>query len=156
MKRIVLWISGCLAVVAVAGFFVLRSEGLFASQTVYQTDAGAIGGYDPVAYFEEGRAVSGSADFSLDWNGATWRFSSARHKALFAAEPERYAPQFGGYCAWAVSQGYTAKTDPEAFSIVDGRLYLNYDQDVRSEWDQDRASLIQAGQGNWPEVLIGQ
>ena len=86
----------------------------------------AIDGTDPVAYFTDGRPAQGSSDFEHEWMGATWRFVSAAHRDLFAADPAKYAPQYGGYCAWAVSQGYTAKIDPAAWKIVDGKLYLNY------------------------------
>ena len=102
----------------------------------------AIEGADPVAYFTEGKAVEGSDDFAHEWMGATWRFVSAANRDRFAAEPDRYAPQYGGYCAWAVSQGYTAKIDPEAWTIVDGRLYLNYSKEVRTQWSADIHSRV--------------
>jgi len=113
----------------------------------------AIDGADPVAYFEEGRHVEGRSDFEAEWQGATWRFASAAHRDLFRAEPEKYAPQYGGYCAWAVSQGYTAPIDPEAFTIVEGKLYLNYDEDIQAKWQKDRAAWIEAADENWPGVL---
>jgi YHS domain-containing protein len=112
----------------------------------------AISGYDPVAY-GDGTPTRGAARFTYSWNGATWRFATAANRDRFAAEPERYAPQFGGYCAWAVSRGYTADVDPEAFSIVDGRLYLNYSKRVRRMWEQDIAGNIAKGRANWPAVL---
>ena len=113
----------------------------------------AIAGYDPVAYFADGRPVEGSSDHSLDWNGATWRFASAENKALFETDPAAYAPQFGGYCAWAVSQGYTASVDPQAWDIVDGKLYLNYSLSVQERWRQDRDANIVKAENNWPSVL---
>lgn len=113
----------------------------------------AIRGYDPVAYFTEGQPVEGSSDHELEWRGAAWRFASAANKAAFAAAPESYAPQFGGYCAWAVSQGYTASVVPEAWDIVEGKLYLNYSINVQSQWRQDRAGNIARGERNWPGVL---
>src|SRR5512134_1991711 len=80
---------------------------------IYKYSGGlALKGYDPVAYFNDGKAVEGSDQFTHEWNGANWRFASAEHRDAFASEPEKYAPQFGGYCAWAVSHGYTAKGDP--------------------------------------------
>jgi len=125
-----------------------------AKDPVYSSFFGtAIDGTDPVAYFTEGRPVEGSSDFTHDWNGATWRFSSAENRARFAANPEAYAPQYGGYCAWAVSQGYTASTDPEAWKIVDGKLYLNYSKSVQTTWERDIAGNIRAGDANWPGVL---
>jgi YHS domain-containing protein len=113
----------------------------------------AVSGYDPVAYFTEGRPVEGSGDYSYTWNGAVWRFASQANLDAFSANPAKYAPQFGGYCAWAVSQGYTASTDPQAWKIVDGKLYLNYDLDVKKTWEQDVPGNIAKGEGNWPKVL---
>ncbi len=113
----------------------------------------AIRGTDPVAYFLEGRPVAGSREFTVDWQGATWRFSSQENRDAFRAEPERYAPQYGGYCAWAVANGYTASTDPEAWSLVDGKLYLNYSLSVRARWAEDIPGNIQRGDENWPGVL---
>ncbi len=113
----------------------------------------AVSGYDPVAYFQEGRPVEGSDQFTLSWMGATWRFASAANQAAFEADPEAYAPQYGGYCAWAVSQGYTASTDPEAWHIEAGKLYLNYSKSVQSRWAQDIPGNITKGDANWPKVL---
>lgn len=113
----------------------------------------AIRGYDPVAYFTESRPVEGSRDFTFEWNEATWRFASAANRDAFRAEPERYAPQFGGYCAWAVSQGYTAGIDPEAWKIVDGKLYLNYSREVQQRWEQDIPGNIARAQTNWPGLV---
>lgn len=116
----------------------------------------AIDGFDPVAYFTDGRPVEGRKEFAHDWGGATWRFASAGHRDLFAAAPEKYAPQYGGYCAWAVSNNYTADTDPQAWSIVDGRLFLNYSLEVRSKWEQDVPGNIARADRNWPKLLAGE
>ena len=126
-----------------------------AKEPVYQSFLGgtAIDGTDPVAYFTEGKPVEGSSDFTHDWNGATWRFVSAENRDKFAADPAAYAPQYGGYCAWAVAQGYTASTDPEAWSIVEGKLYLNYNKDVQARWEGDVPGNIAKADGNWPTVL---
>lgn len=113
----------------------------------------AIEGYDPVAYFTEGRAVEGSDEFALDWLGATWLFANAEHRDLFAEQPVRYAPQYGGHCALGTAFGEsTANIDPEAWSIVDGKLYLQYSKGGREEWEQDRANRIAAADQNWPEI----
>jgi YHS domain-containing protein len=112
----------------------------------------AIEGTDPVAYFDEGEPVAGSSDFEHDWMGATWRFASAENRDRFAAEPQTYAPQYGGYCAWAVSQGYTAKIDPAAWKIVDGKLYLNYSKDVQTQWAGDVPGNIAKADANWPKI----
>jgi YHS domain-containing protein len=113
----------------------------------------ALKGYDAVAYFTEGKAVQGQAQFTFTWNGSVWRFASAEHRDLFMAMPEKYAPQFGGYCAWAVSQGYTADGDPEAWRMVDGKLYVNYSKRVQKRWEKDIRSNIAKGNANWPGVL---
>ena len=113
----------------------------------------AISGADPVAYFKEVKAIIGDSDYSYKWNGANWRFKSAENRDAFAKNPSAYAPQFGGYCAYAVSRGYTASIDPEAWSIVDGKLYLNYSESVRNLWSKDVPGNIAKGEANWPAVL---
>ena len=116
----------------------------------------AVKGFDTVAYFTENAAVEGKKAHSLEWNGATWRFSSAANKTLFEADPEKYAPQYGGYCAWAVSQNQTASIEPEQFTIVDGKLYLNYNQEVKEKWLVDTSANINVGDKNWPGLLAGK
>lgn len=113
----------------------------------------AIRGYDPVAYFTEGKAVKGDKDFTLGWQGADWRFASAGNRDAFSEDPEKYAPQYGGYCAWAVSRNYTAPTDPDAFTLVNGKLYLNYNKRVMRQWLEDRDRNIEQADENWPAVL---
>ena len=113
----------------------------------------AVGGYDAVAYFTEKKPVRGSKDITAKHAGVTWRFASAANRDAFVANPGRYAPQYGGYCAWAVSNGYTAKGDPNAWSVVDGKLYLNYNKSVRKKWSRDTAGNIAKGNANWPSVL---
>ena len=113
----------------------------------------AISGYDPVAYFTAGRPTQGVATFKATYQGAEFRFANAANRAAFIANPARFAPQYGGYCAWAVSQGSTAGIDPNMWTIVDGKLYLNYNRSVQTRWSADRANLIQAGNRNWPNVL---
>jgi YHS domain-containing protein len=113
----------------------------------------AIRGYDPVAYFTEGKAVEGSSDHEVEWNGATWRFASAENAETFRADPEAYAPQYGGYCAWAVSQGKTASVDPEQWHIENGKLYLNYNADVQKTWLSDIPGFVEKADANWPTVL---
>lgn len=113
----------------------------------------AVGGYDPVAYFTEGKPVQGSKDITLEHEGATWRFASAANRDTFKADPAKYAPRYGGYCAWAVSQGYTAKGDPDAWTVSDGKLYLNYNKSVRATWAKDIPGNVKKGDANWPKVL---
>ena len=112
----------------------------------------AIHGYDPVAYFTQGKPVKGSDAFTHDWNGVAWRFANAQNRDAFAAEPARYAPQYGGYCAYAVSKGYTAKIEPDAWSVVDGKLYLNFDRNVRAIWNKDQPGYIEKANANWPGI----
>ena len=113
----------------------------------------AVGGYDPVAYFTDGKPVPGNPAITLDHEGATWRFSSEANREAFRAEPTKYAPQFGGYCAWAVASGYTAKGDPQAWTIANGKLYLNYNKSVQKGWEQDIPGNVNKGEANWPKVL---
>ena len=110
----------------------------------------ALKGYDPVAYFQQGMAVKGSAQFVHQWMGATWHFASQQSRDTFAANPQQFAPQYGGYCSWAVSRGYTADIDPEAWKVVDGKLYLNYSKGVQKKWETDIPGNISKADGNWP------
>lgn len=120
---------------------------------VFATSEGAIRGYDPVAYFTADKPVKGSDQHTFKWKGETYKFSSADNLALFKTDAEKYAPQYGGYCAYAVSEGYTASTVPEAWSIVDDKLYLNYSLEVRKRWSQDIPGRIATANKNWPGVL---
>jgi YHS domain-containing protein len=113
----------------------------------------AINGYDPVAYFTENRPVEGREAITTEWKGVTWRFSSEANRDAFAANPEKYAPQYGGYCAFAVANGSTASSDPGAFTIVNDRLYLNVSAAVRDFWAKDTAGNISKADANWPNVL---
>ena len=146
-----------IALLGAAGFAAfqayLYSIGYYATAPVQQTARGALDGYDAVSYFSPEGPVQGRPEFSTDWNGARWQFSSAAHLAAFQREPERYAPQFGGYCAYAVGSGYTARSDPAAWHVENGRLYLNFDAAVREQWLARRQELIAAGERNWPGVL---
>ncbi len=126
-----------------------------AVEPVFAPGGIAIKGADPVAYFAEGTPRIGDGSFSHDWNGATWLFANAENRDAFAAEPERYAPRYGGYCAYAVGNGYTAKIEPDAWSIVDGKLYLNYNRAVRALWSVRRSHYIEEADRNWPRLLEG-
>lgn len=122
-------------------------------QPIYSTKAGAIKGYDPVAYFIEGKPIKGLSGQSLEWNGATWFFSSEENKNLFKTEPEKYAPQYGGYCAYGVSKGGLYKIEPEAWTIVDGKLYLNYSLKIQKDWEVDIPGFIEKADENWPGLV---
>lgn len=113
----------------------------------------AIEGYDTVAYFTEQRAVKGSSDFETTYMEAKWRFSSAENRDLFLSNPKQYAPQYGGYCAYAVSQNYTAGIEPDQFEIVGGKLYLNYNAKIKARWLGQRDEFIAAADKNWPGVI---
>ena len=120
---------------------------------VFKNNRGeAAGGYDVVSYFESGKPAKGAQAHAAEWNGARWLFATAAHREQFLAQPEKFAPQFGGYCAWAVGHNYTASSDPEAWTIRDGKLYLNYNQDVQKKWTPEAASWIQKGEVNWPRL----
>ncbi|HEX8027103.1 MAG TPA: YHS domain-containing (seleno)protein [Vicinamibacterales bacterium] len=112
----------------------------------------AIQGYDAVAYHTRQEAVRGARGFSHVWGGVTWLFESANNRDTFAKSPEQFAPAFGGFCAYGVSRGYAVDIDPQAFSIVDGRLYLNYSKGVQRTWNQDRAGYIDKARRNWPAL----
>lgn len=113
----------------------------------------AISGFDPVAYFTKQMAVEGNASYSNNYKGAIWQFSNQENLDKFVAMPTKYAPQYGGYCAYAVSLGSTASTDPEAWTIVDGKLYLNNTIGVREIWRNDIPGNIKKADKNWPGVL---
>ena len=113
----------------------------------------AIKGYDPVAYFDAGKPVKGSGDFELEHKGAKWRFSSKANLEKFRKSPADYEPQYGGYCAWAVSQGNTAGIDPDAWKIVEGKLYLNFSSRIQKKWQADIPGNIAKADKNWPEIL---
>ncbi len=124
-----------------------------AENLVFATDGIAINGTDPVGYFTQSQAVPGSPEFSLDWNGARWLFASAENRAAFEAAPEAMAPRFGGYCAFAVSRGYVAPSVPEAWTVFEDRLYLNFSTGVRRRWRKDMVANIAKAEANWPGVL---
>jgi YHS domain-containing protein len=120
---------------------------------VFSTAEGAIGGYDPVAYFILNKPEKGSEQFSLNHKGADWYFANAENLKLFKDAPEKYVPQFGGYCSYAVSQNYTYAGDPFAFTIVAGKLYLNASPGVVKKWLEKKDEYIQSANKNWPDVL---
>lgn len=142
-----------LALPAAALALTLPSRASAGTPQIYAEDGIAMDGTDVVAYFTDARAVAGSPDITHVWRGATWRFASEENRAVFAANPEAYAPQYGGYCAYAVSEGYTAATVPEAWTIHDGKLYLNYSKRIQRRWAKDIPGRVKAADGNWPAVL---
>ena len=113
----------------------------------------ALDGYDASPTSRPASRQRAAPSTPSTWNGATWHFASPENKAAFEASPQAYAPQYGGYCAWAVSEGYTAKGDPSHWRIVDGKLYLNYNASVQKSWEKDIPGHIAKGDKNWPTVL---
>lgn len=111
-----------------------------------------MGGYDVVAYFTDHAAVRGSSEHAFTWHGAAFHFASEAHRATFAASPARYAPAYGGYCAYAAADGRLVSVDPSAWSIVRGRLYLNDSLEIRSRWLSDRDHSIEEADRRWPEL----
>lgn len=112
----------------------------------------AIKGYDPVAYFTESKAIKGSKEFTYDWLGATWHFSSAENRDLFKSEPVKYSPQYGGHCADGVSFGtITTNIDPQAWRIIEGKLYLNYDPGAAAGLEEHPEKVTES-QKHWPMV----
>ena len=141
MKRILLGLS------------LVVSAHLFAQQDeIYAKEGIAVSGYDVVAYFREARPVKGIATNSVMYKGANWIFSSKENAELFKANPEKYEPEYGGYCAFGCSRGYKAKTSPDAWTIVDGKLYLNYNTDVRDTWNKDQQGHIKKADANWINI----
>ncbi|MBA4851706.1 YHS domain-containing protein [Emticicia sp. BO119] len=132
---------------------ILISLQLFAQKAeVFSNAEGAIRGYDAVAYFTESKPVKGKTDFSYQWNNATWYFSSAENLNKFKATPEKYAPQFGGYCAYGLSEGHKSPTQPDAWTIVDNKLYLNYNVKVKEKWSENKEERIKKANENWVDL----
>ena len=138
------------------GLLVMSAPAAFAAKPAIYTGIAsnlAIGGFDAVAYFRTGAPTPGTPAFEFDYRGAKWRFASAEDLTAFKADPEKFAPQYGGYCAWAASQGNTAKGDPKYWKIVNGKLYLNYNGDIQKRWEKDIPALIAKADANWPGIL---
>lgn len=133
----------------------LFSSSLHAADAIYTPWSNniAVKGYDTVAYFTENKAIKGTKKHSTEWKDATWHFSSDENLALFKENPEKYAPQYGGYCAFALAKNNLASVDPEQFTVLNGKLYLNYNAEVKGKWLQDRDSFIEQADKNWPQIL---
>jgi YHS domain-containing protein len=151
-----LFIMAGLAITATSANLLAASPALAGGFVNVDSGGVAIQGYDPVAYFSAGAALRGDAQFSAQWQGATWHFVSAVNRDAFMAAPESYAPQYGGWCAYGATEGYAAETDPvEAWTIVDGKLYLNWDKDVKAQWSQDIPGFLAKSEANWPGIQAG-
>jgi len=148
--------------IAIAGMFVNGSfvllSLLFGSMAPGKSPEAelAIKGYDTVAYFTEGKALKGSDAFTADWHDMTWHFSTRDNRDLFAASPEKYAPQYDGWCAWAMTESRLAVTDPEVWKIVDGKLYLNCSREAYEKWSRDIPGHIKKADAIWKEKFGGK
>ena len=131
------------------------ATGLAFAKDLVNTDRKGLNldGYDPVAFQTFGKAYQGTESLTAAYDGATYRFVSEKNRELFQKDPEKYVPAYGGYCAWAVSQGKLAPVDVSTWQIVDGRLVLNYDASVRAKFDADRDALIKKADANWPGLV---
>ena len=118
----------------------------------FEVNGVALGGYDPVAYFEVGKPTQGLVTLDHEYLGSRFLFSTPENRSKFLAAPGKYAPQFGGFCALGTANGYKVKTEPDAFKVVDGKLYFNYNRKVLELWTQDQAGYIKRANENWPEV----
>ena len=141
------------ALAAATGASLALAGAAFAKDAVYSKRGVAADGYDTVAFFTNGAPTKGSDDFTTNYNGVEWHFSSQANLDRFQANPSAYAPQYGGYCAWAVANGSTARGNPKFWKIVDGKLYLNYNGGIQKKWLKDVPGFIAKGDANWPGVL---
>jgi YHS domain-containing protein len=129
----------------------LSSNAAFAGE-FFEADGAALRGYDPVAYFVAAKPQKGQAQYSYEYKGSTFHFVNEANRRAFIDSPEKYVPQFGGYCAYGTAQGYKVSTQPDAFAIVKDKLYLNYNTKVQEIWKQDVPGNIARAEKNWPEV----
>ncbi len=126
-----------------------------AKPSIFANTNGAIKGYDPVAYHTQSKPVKGTQNIAYEWKGATWHFATEENRTLFVQNPEKYAPQYGGYCAYGWAQGYPAKTEPDAWTIVEGKLYLNYNKSVQADWEKDIPGYIKKADENYQKKQGG-
>jgi YHS domain-containing protein len=138
--------------IAAATFLAVLWAANISAGDFYEREGAAIRGYDPVAYFTDRKPVKGSASYKAEFRGSTFQFASAANRDAFVAAPEKYAPQYNGYCAFGVAGGYKAAIDPAAFTVVDDKLYLNYNRSVQSQWRADVPGFIAKADRNWPKV----
>ena len=140
MKKII-----SLAIIVVAMFSQVQAQ----KTEIYAPGGKAIRGYDPVAFFTDSKPVMGADSLSFSWKGATWQFANRQNLQRFKANPEKYAPQYGGYCAYGMSEGHKAPTDPNAWTIVNDKLYLNYSPKVKEMWIKNPSERIEMANKNW-------
>jgi hypothetical protein len=135
-------------------FLVLALPALADERINKNSEDVAIKGYDTVAYFTEGRAVKGKPEFEYVWQDARWWFAKPEHRDIFAGDPERYAPRYGGFCTGGLSLGYITQANPENWSIIDGLLYMNRSRPGRDRLRANPGPVIAAAEDSW--VLYGR
>ena len=142
------------AVILLAVIGVTNSQ-LYAIDEIYTSSfsSTAVEGYDVVSYFDSGEPKKGNTEFSTTYKKATWLFSTQENLEKFKVNPGQYAPQFGGHCAWAASEGYIAKGDPNYWEVYEGKLYLNYNASIKQKWSVEKSRHISKGNKNWPNIL---
>jgi YHS domain-containing protein len=133
-------------------FLLITSVAKAQKSEVFITDGKAIKGYDPVAFFKESKPVKGVESLSYQYNDVTWLFSSKTNLEAFKKDPEKYAPQYGGYCAYGTAGGHKAPTQTNTWTIVDGKLYFNYNDKVKESWNKQQAELIEKANTQWPLI----
>ena len=143
MKKIIISVF-----VVIASGVSLRAQ----QSPVFIYSGKAIRGFDPVAYFTDGKPVQGKEELKYEWNNATWFFATQQHLDSFKVSPERFVPQYGGYCAYGLSEGHKAPTSPDAWTIVEGKLYLNYNTKVMGMWRKDEQQRIETADSKWPAL----
>ena len=151
-RRLLMPVAAALLGVSAVAAMAQQAEIFTGGRSQFGADL-AVAGYDTVAYFTQNKPVKGSDSFTTSYEGATWKFASKEHLALFKADPTKYAPQYGGYCAYGVAQGYLVSIEPEQFSIIDGKLYLNYDAGVQKKWTKDPAGYNQTATAKFSDLL---
>lgn len=135
------------------GFFLMMAANILAQKSeVFTTADGAIRGYDPVAYFKDAKPVKGEKKFVYSWKSANWYFANQQNLDLFKSNPEKFAPQYGGYCAYGTAAGHKAPTEPQTWTIVNDKLYLNYNDEVKGMWVKDKPGYIKKANQNWPAI----
>jgi len=151
MRKLTLTLA---AFVAIGTTVLAPAPNAYAADSIYTSVRNnlAVSGYDVVSY-HTGSPIKGNHNITTDWNGATWRFSTTANKAAFIAAPEKYAPAYGGYCAWALANNKLAKGSPKYWTIIDGQLYLNFNKKVQTRWKKDTAGFIEQADDNWPNIL---
>ncbi len=156
MKKKILKISGLTLLLLITGIFVFAKVNrvtplAWNSKQINQpmfSDV-AINGYDAVAYFSDKKAIKGDESINYTWNDATWLFSNGENKRTFASNPEQYLPEYGGFCAFAVSKGFTANTDPNSFTFINGKLYMFADENVKNDWMNNQPDNLATSDSNW-------